>query len=164
MSDISPVAKEQLAAPAAAATESHNVSDKNPRSTEKLRHCLSLLIDKGIPQAEQVIERRRRATEGVSTKSLMHRVYYDTAVSAQHEVDWLNDARRFIERSLKGEEYQMLRLKHLESVLLRMRRDDEAEERFAAEREDEMEEYFVCVTMTWREQKKEVGSIGVATS
>lgn len=144
MSDISPVAKKQLKAPAAAATESHNVSDKNPRSTEKLRQCLTFLVDKGIRQAEQVVERRRRAAEGVSTKSLMHRVYYDKAVSAQHGVDWLNDAREMIEKALSGEavmsEYQMLRLNHMQSVLLRMRRDVEAEERYAAEREDGMEE------------------------
>lgn len=110
----------------------------------KLRECLAFLIDRQIPQAEQDVQQRRRAANRLSGKTMMHRVYYDKAVSAQHGLDWLYEAREVIEKALDCgsvmAEYEMLELEHVESVLLLTRRDDEAEKRYAAELEEGMEE------------------------
>jgi hypothetical protein len=80
----------------------------------------------------------------LSGKTLMHRVYYDKAMRAQHELEWLNEACEMFEEALNCgdvvEEDEMRSPEHVESVLLRMRRDDEAEECYAVEPEEGMEE------------------------
>ena len=122
----------QPAALADTATKSQDPSNRDSRSTKELRKCLIFLVDKRIPQAEKDVEQCRRATEGVSTKTMMHRVYYDRAVSAQHGLDWLNEAREIIEKALEGEtvmdEFEMRRLEHVKNVVLRTVRDNEAKE------------------------------------
>lgn len=117
---------------AEAATSSQDPSDSNPLRTKDLRKCLAFLIDKQIPQAENDVEQCHRATKGVSTKTMMHRVYYDRALNAQRGLDWLNEAREIIEKALEGgtamDEYETRHLEHVKSVMLRMIRDSEAKE------------------------------------
>ena len=122
----------QPSALAEAAPSSRDLSGRNPRSKKDLTKCLAFLVEKQIPQAENDVEQRRRATKGVSTTTMMHRVYYDRAVNAQHGLDWLKEARETIEKALGGGaeigEYDRQYLEHVKSVALRMMKVDEAKE------------------------------------
>ena len=126
------------------AAESPDLSDKDTRSTKKLRKCLTFLTNEQIPQAEQTVEQLRRMANRLSGKTMMHRVYYDKAVVAQQHLEWLNEVREMIEEALNcgngmGED-EMRSLEHVESVLLGMWRRVEDEEQIAAEGEEGVEE------------------------
>jgi hypothetical protein len=74
----------------------------------------------------------------------MHRVYYDRLVDAENWLKWSEEDRGTIEKGMDYgsvmTEVETTRLERVESVLLRMRRDDEVEERYAAELEEGTEE------------------------
>lgn len=121
---------------------SHSKTD--PRLTHKLQKCLSLLTTKIIPRAEQDVQQLRSMANRLSGKTMMHRVYYDKAVKAQHELEWLNEVREMFEEALNcgdvmGED-EMQSLEHVESWLLGMWGDDEVEGGYEAEGEKGMEE------------------------
>lgn len=125
-------------------TKSHDPPKTDPRLTNKLKKCLSLLTNDLIPRAEQDVAQLRRMANRLSGKTMMHRVYYDKAVKAQHDLEWLNEVRETFEEALNCEEVmgedEMLSLEHVESLLLGMVGDEEGEGEYVAEGEEGMEE------------------------
>lgn len=75
---------------------------------------------------------------------MMHHVYYDKALKARNDLEWLNEVREMFEEALDCRDVmgkdEMCSLEHVESWLLRTWGDDEVEGGYEAEGEEGMEE------------------------
>jgi hypothetical protein len=107
--------------------------NKNPHDTAELKNCLAFLTNKQIPQAERYVKQAQHAIEGVSTRSLMHRVYYDRLVDADNWLRWSKEDRETIERAVSRvsemTEVETTRLKRVKREVLR-KLQNEAEGRY----------------------------------
>ena len=80
--------------------EDQNLFNKNHDPPTELTKHLTFLINKQIPQAQELVDHVSRMLERVSTRSMMHRIYYEKSVDAQRELDWVNNARDILEKAI----------------------------------------------------------------